>query len=263
MSHAVLDAFPRRPIALAGVRKDRKSRLLWLLGALLLLLVPLYVGYEAWRRTSLRAELNARGLSADVIEADGSCTYRRGVTLGCTYQLRYRLRPEEGGGERQGTVYVPGSGPRVFAPPARYDPLNPDRIMSEADLARGEPVMNVAMPIGIFGLLSALCLLVWYAIGKPSLTRAAAAPRPALVPITRTVQRPKTTIVDIWYERPGGGEAMQGFANGMPFTVQSGDRQSALALLGPKDKPILLRQDLSELELTDEERAAILAAARG
>ena len=188
---------------------------------------------------------------------------RRGITLGCTYQVRYRLRPEEGGGERQGTVYVPGSGPRIFAPPARYDPQHPDRIMSEADLARGEPFMNVAMPVGIFGLLSGLCLLVWFAIGKPTLRRAAAMPRPVLLPIIRTAQRPKTNIIDVTFERPGGGEAMQGFANSLPFIVEDADRRFALALLGPKDRPVLLRNDLGELQLTDEERAAIFAAARG
>lgn len=262
MSDAVLTAFPRRPIALAGAAKDRRSRQLWLAGALLLLLVPIFVGYSAWQRMSLRADLDARGVGADVIDAEGSCSSRRGITLGCTYQVRYRLRPEDGGGERQGSVYVPGSGPRIFAPPARYDPQNPDRIMSEADLARGEPFMNVAAPIGAFALLSGLCLLVWYAIGKPTLTRAAAAPRPVLVPIIRTAQRPKTNILDVWFERPGGGEAMQGFANVAPFTVEAGDRRLALALLGPNDKPILLRHDLSELDLTEEERAAILAAAR-
>lgn len=258
----VLDAFPRRSLALTESEKDRRRRALWLIGGLLALLVPLYVGVTAWQRVGLRADLNARGVSADMIDADGTCATRGGMALGCTYQVRYRLRPEEGGGEHQGSVYVPSDGPRVFAPPSRYDPQNPDRIMSEADLARGEPFMNVAVPVVVFGLLSVFCLLVWYALGKPALKRAAAAPRPALLPVTRTEPRPQNNGWNLRLERPAGGETVQDFADGGPFLMQMGDCVFALALLDPKDRPVVLRSDLNELALTEGERGAIFAAAR-
>ena len=151
MHAAVIDAFPRRPIALADTAKNAPSRWLWLIGAILLLLPVAYVAYTAWQRTSLRADLVARGVDANMLGAEGTCTSRRTISgpepRGCTYAITYQLREEEGGGTREGSIYVPGAGPRVFAPPARYDPQNPDRIMSVADIERGEPIMNVAVPI--------------------------------------------------------------------------------------------------------------------
>lgn len=266
MHDAVIDAFPRRPITLADTAKNATSRRLWLIGAILLLLPVAYVGYSAWQRTSLRADLVARGVDADVMRAEGSCLSRRSVSgsepRGCTYSITYQLREEEGGGTREGSIYVPGAGPRVFAPPARYDPQNPDRIMSVADIERGEPIMNVAVPIVLFGLFSGLCFLVWHAMGNKALTAAAATPQPVLVPIRRAAVRDKTNVLEVWFGRPDGSEGKQGFAGSRPLTVGSAP-DHALALLGPGNRPILLRHDLAELRLTEAERAAILQAAQG
>jgi hypothetical protein len=263
MSSAVLDSFPRRPIALAGAAKTARGRRLWLIGALLLLLVPLYAGYQAWQRVSLRADLNARGERAEVIDAEGSCTSRRGASLGCHYTIRYRLRGEESGEVREGNIYVPGEGPRIFAPPAVYDPADPARIMSLADLERGEPFMNVAVPVVLPAVLAMLCLLVWYAMGNKALARAAAAPQPALVPVQRFEPVPNTRIVRVHFERPDGSAASQNFNGFRPLLVTADGRDQALALLGPGDRPILLSEDLRELELSGDERARILGAATG
>lgn len=271
MHAPVLDAFPRRPIGLANAAKTARSRRLWLIGAILLLLPIIYVAYSAWQRTSLRADLVARGVDADVLRAEGSCLSRRSPSgstpRGCTYSITYQLRDEEGGGTREGSIFVPGAGPRVFAPPARYDPQDPSRIMSVADIERGEPFMNVAVPIGLFGGLAALALLVWYSMGRKSLAAAAAAPQPVLVPVRRAAVADKTNILQVWFERPDGSEGRQNFAGHGPLYVQppaqsAPDASLALSLAGPKG-PILLSQDLRELELTDAERAAVIAAARG
>jgi len=263
MSDAVLDTFPRRPIALAAKHKDRKGQLLWLLGGLALMLAASYFSYDLWRDSRLRADLNARGVSAEVLDAEGTCTSRRGSSLGCNYTIRYRLRPGEDSDVREGDVYVPGDGPRVFAPPARYDPQNPDRIMSEADLERGKPFMSAAVPIAIPGVLGALSLLVWHAMANRSLVRAAASPRPLLVPVSRVEAVANTNINMVHFRRPDGSEGKQRFNLSGPLTIQSSDgRTMALALLGAKDRPVLLSHDLTELELTADERAAILAAAR-
>ena len=272
MQAPVLDAFPRRPIALAVSDKDRASRRLWLIGALLLLLPLFYFGYTNWREASLRADLRARGVPAEVLNAEGSCLSRRTIggdePRGCDYEISYRLRAEEGGEVRQGSIYVPGSGPRVFAPSARYDPLDPGRIMADADIERDPPIMSLAVPLGLPLLLSGLAFLVWFAMGKRSLAKAASAPRPALVPVRRAAVREKTDVLEVWFERPDGSEGKQGFPGHGPLYVrlpagEADGRQFALALLGANGRAILLSEDLRELALEEGERAAIVAAARG
>ena len=260
MQAPVLDAFPRRPIALAISDKDRSSRKLWLIGAILLLLPLFYFGWSNWQEAGLRADLRARGVPAEVLNAEGECLSRRTISgsepRGCNYEISYRLRAEEGGETREGNIYVPGSGPRVFAPSARYDPLDPGRIMADADIDRDPPFMNLAVPLGLPALLSGLAFLVWFAMGKKSLAKAASAPRPALVPVRRAEVREKTDVLEVWFERPDGSEGRQGFPGHGPLYVrlpagEAAHRQFALALLGANDRPILLSEDLRELALDE------------
>lgn len=266
MQAAVLEAFPRRPIVLANAEKDRSSRKYWLAGATALLLIAAYFGWGAWREATLRADLRARGVPAQVEEADGSCMSRNSINgrrpVGCNFTIRYRLQAQEGGELRDAQIYVPGEAPLVGTPPARYDPLDPSRVMSEADVERDKPFMDWAVPVFLPALLSALGFFVWFALGDKSFARAAAAPRPVLVPITNIEPIQNTRIARVHFQRPDGSAGKQDFNGFSPLIATVDGREQALALLDPKDRPILLSQDLRELVLDADERAAILAAAR-
>lgn len=268
----VVRAFPRRPIVLAADPAAARRRMLLLVGALLLFLPLIWFGSSTLQERALRADLRARGVEAEVLTAEGSCLSRRGITgdtpSGCNLDIRYRVQDAHGGGEREAEVYLPGAAPLVFAPPALYDPEDPERVMTRADVERGQPFMNVAVPIVLFTLLPLLALLAWAASGRGALKQAAADPRPAIVPIVRAARHAQTNRLDIWFQRPDGGEGLRSYKSGGPLLVApppeaTPGQQWVLALLTAKGWPILLDQELAELDLTDAERAAIWQAARG
>lgn len=270
--HPVLHAFPGRPLAVVRDAAHRRRRLLMLIGALLLFAPLIWFAATTLQTRALRADLGQRGVAAEVLSAEGSCLSRRNITgdtpSGCNLDVRYRVRPEHGGGEREASVYLPGAAPLVFAPPVLYDPQDPGRVMTEADVQRGDPFMNLAVPIFFFSVIPVIALLIWFATGDGALKAAAARPRPGIVPVERAVRDPKSNRLDIWFPRPGGGPpGKAAFRTGGPLLVTPpagapAGQQWALALLGTKDWPILLDQDLKALDLTDAERAAIQAAAR-
>ena len=185
--HPVLHAFPRRPIALVRDPARARRRLVLLIGVLLLFVPLIWFAGSTIHTRALRADLRARGVPAEVIDAQGSCYSRRNISgdtpRGCNLDIRYRT--QEGGAERSAKVYLPGAAPLVFAPPVLYDPQDPARVMTKADVDRGDPFMNLAVPFVLFTLLPLVALLVWFATGDGKLRKAAAAPRPGIVPILR------------------------------------------------------------------------------
>lgn len=267
----VIQAFPRRAIAVNAVPGEARRRLLMLIGALLLFLPIAWFTYSTVERVSLRADLRARGVSAEVLNAQGNCLSQRTISgdspRGCNLDIRYAVRPEHGGGEREASVYLPGEAPLVFAPAVLYDPQDPGRVMTERDVQRDESIVNIAIPGVFLTLLPLLALLLWFATGKRAFRQAAAEPRPAVVPIERAVRRPDR--LDVWFRRPDGkGQGLRSFRKGEPLLVappagSPPDQQWALALLTRSGHPILIERELAELALTEEERAAIYRAARG
>lgn len=266
MHAPVLDAFPRRPLALAHAERDRSTRKYWLVGAIALLLLAIYWGWGEWRQASMRADLRARGEPAQVEQAQGSCTSRRSISgrnpIGCNYTIHYRVRSDEGGALREAQVYVPGEAPLVGTPPVRYDPLDPSRVMSDADVERDKPFMDWGVPILAPAIISFLAILVWFALGHKRLARAAATPKPILVPVDNVEPIEKTNILRVHYRQPDGSAGKQDLNGFGPLLTIADGREQALALLGPKDRAILLSHDLRELALTSDERSAILTAAR-
>ena len=138
----VLDAFPRRPIALVTTPQRRRGRIIGLFFCLLLFGPSLYWGAVRWHEARLRADLRERGVMAAATgNAEGSCTtFRRRLTgterpNGCSFDISYTLRPEEGGGERQATVWLDGRAP-IFTPTAWYDPQDPSRVMLRPEIDR-------------------------------------------------------------------------------------------------------------------------------
>ncbi|RJF88147.1 hypothetical protein D3874_14910 [Oleomonas cavernae] len=267
----VVQAFPKRPIAIKVVAADVRRRRLMLVGALLLFLPLVWYGNSTLQRWSLRADLRERGVTAEVLNAEGSCLSRRGVSgdtpRGCDYDIRYAVRPEHGGGEREASVYLPGAPPLVFAPSVLYDPQDPSRVMTERAVQQDDRIVDIAIPTALLTLMPLLALLVWFATGKGALVKAAAAPRPAIVAIERAVRRQNR--LEIWFRKPDGkGQGMRSFPKGGPLLVApppgaAPDKQWALALLNLSGYPILLDEELAELELTEAERGAIYRAARG
>jgi len=267
----VVQAFPKRPIALKVVAGDARRRKLMLVGALLLFLPLVWYGYSTLQRWSLRDDLRERGVKAEVLNAEGSCLSRRGISgdtpRGCDYDIRYAVRPEHGGGEREASVYLPGAPPLVFAPSVLYDPQDPARVMTERAVQQDDRIVDIAIPTVLLTLLPLIALLVWFATGKGALRQAAAAPRPAIVAIERAVRRQGR--LDVWFRKPDGkGQGLRSFRRGGPLLVAPPagappDQQWALALLAANGHPLLLDETLAELELTEVEREAIYRAARG
>lgn len=268
--HPVLHAFPGRPIALVRDPAKTRRRAMLLVGAMLLFVPLIWFGASTLHTRALRADLRARGLPAEVLNAQGDCYSRRNVTgdtpRGCNFDIRYRTR--DGGPERTAKVYLPGAAPLVFAPAVLYDPQDPSRVMTRADVDRGDPFMNLAVPIVLFTLMPLVALLVWLATGDAALRRAASAPRPGIVPILRVTRDARTNRLRVFFPRPGGGpDGAATFATGGPLLVtpppaEGEGRQWALALLTDKGWPVLLDETLSRLDLTPDERGAILRAAR-
>lgn len=266
---AVLEAFPRRPIALTSAREQAQRRRLGLIGVIILTLAAAYFGYRDWQRASLRDDLRARGVEAEVLEAEGSCLSRRQISgdrpMGCTYTIRYRLRPDHGGDVRTAEARL-SERFLVFAPPALYDPLDPGRVMFKSEAERDPDHVSGAIMWAFLILVPVAGWLFWLATGRRALAAAARSPSPVVVAIDRFEPNSASGRLDVWFHRPeGGSPILNRFRPGagplivsMPSDVGVG----ALALLAPRGRPILLDAGLSELNLTEEERAAIQRAAR-
>lgn len=269
----VLAAFPRRPIALATPRARRRGRILGLAVCLLLFGPSLYWGLLGWQESRLRDDLRARGVMAAATgDADGSCASRRDrlsgseSPQGCDFSVTYVLRPEEGGGERSAQVRLEGRAP-IFTPDAVYDPQDPSRVMLKPELDR-EPGWSQRWNWAILLLLPLAGLLWWWFAGRRGLARAAARPDPLIAPIERAIRSMPPNRLTIHF-RPEGDVrvSVTTFGPGEePLLVRPpagtpDDRQWVLALGSPKGRAYALDAGLNGLDLTEEERAAILNAA--
>ncbi len=273
MASSVIQAFPRRPIAPALTKEQANRRRLWLLAVIAIFLVAAYFGFRDWQRAALRDDLRARGVEAEVLEAEGSCLSRRQISgdqnLGCTYTIQYRLRPEHGGEVRSAEARL-SERFLVFAPPALYDPADPSRVMFKPEVERAPDHVSGTITWAVLILVPAAALLLWLATGRRALAAAARDPKPTVVAIDRAVRRTPSNQLEIWFERPeGGAPILNVFREGNgpllvpPPADAPADRDYALALLTPKGRPILLDDRLAMVALSDEERAAVLQAARG
>lgn len=268
MSHAaVIDAFPRRPIGLVKSPRSGKASRNALIVILLLFLPGLYWGYSLWQDQRLRELLRAHGVEVQVLNSEGTCWSRRQITgdepRGCNLTIDYQLRPEHGGQVRQARVWLDGREP-IFTPPALYDPADPGRVMLKPEAERDLRWTEwIALPILL--LIPFAALLIWFFGRKGGLEDALRDPRPVAVPVERMVRGSK--MLQLWFRKPEGGkELVQFFGQGKtPFLLhppagEPSDRPWALALLSPNGRPIILDSDLASLDLTDQERAAILAS---
>jgi len=267
----IVNRFPRRPIRLAKDRKRATNRLLLLAAAALLALPGLYWGNIAWQRHQLQQDLRARGVPADeVLGAEGDCLSRRSRYSGaerpidCWLTLTYRLRPEEGGGVKTAPAHLDGRMP-IFTPPAYYDPADPDRVMLKPEMDRTLGWDETFGPLFLL-VMPAIVLAIFFFTSRRGLAKAARDPKPAIVPIEKVVRQPGKIYV---HSRPPG--AARPFvdtfvAPDQPLLVRppagsQPEQQWALALTAPNGRTYLLDSQLSTLELTNEERAAVLEAA--
>ncbi len=265
----VLAAFPRRPLKLVRTRDHVRRRLLGL-GFVILLAIPAaWFLFDVWREAGLRADLRERGVVADVLQSEGTCTSRRQISgdepLGCNLTITYAVQKEHGGGTRTADVWLDGDAPRVFAPPAVYDPEAPDRVMLRSEVDRDMRWGEVVGP-SILAVFPLLALLWWLATGSGALARAARDPDPVIVPVERIARRGKW--LQVWFRAPDGGQpVVNEFPEGSgPLFVEpardgSPDQPYVLALARPGRPPVLLDRDLGRLDFTDEERRAVQLAA--
>lgn len=269
----VLDAFPRRPIALVTTRARRRGRSIGLIICLLLFGPSLYWGFKAWSGQALRMDLRDHGvMAAETLDADGSCTSRRSRLSGdespisCDYLLTYRLRPEEGGGLRQADVHLDGASP-LFTPSAYYDPADPGRVMLKPEMDRDMSWSELLGPIFLL-LLPLVCLLWWWGTGRRGLAKAAAHPNPVIAPIENAARQMPGNRLTLHFRPPGDprawvtalGPGEEPLLVRPPAGAAQGE-QWLLALRSPKGRAYALDANLKDLDLTDEERAAIRNAA--
>ena len=269
----VLDAFPRRPIGLVTTPQRRRGRTIGLIVCLLLFGPSLYWGVVRWNEASLRTDLRERGVMAAATgDAEGTCTSRRGrlsgseTPSGCDFTVTYTLRPEEGGGERTGQVHLEGRAP-IFTPAAYYDPRDPSRVMLKPELDRDPGWSQQATPFLLL-LLPLAGLLWWWGTGRRGLAAAAARPDPLIAPIEKAVRQMPANRLTVHF-RPEG--ATRAFATTFgpgeePLLVRPPagapeGQQWVLALRSPPGRPYALDAGLTQLELSEEERAAIRSAA--
>lgn len=272
-SSPVLAAFPRRPIALVTPPARKRGRIVGLVVCLLLFGPSLYWGVATWNETSLRADLRARGVEAAATgDAEGTCTARRErlsgseTPRGCDFTVTYTLRPEEGGGERTGQVRLEGRAP-IFTPDAWYDPQDPSRVMLKPEIDR-DPDWSQRWNWAILLLLPLIGLLWWWFSGRGGLKRAAAQPDPLVAPIEQAIRQMPANRLTIHFRPPGAPRvSVKAFGPGeQPLLVRPPagapeGQQWVLALRSPKGRAYALDANLKDLDLTDEERAAIHNAA--
>jgi len=269
----VLVAFPRRPIALVTTPARRRGRIIGLIFCLLLFGPSLYWGLKSWNSAALRADLRDHGvMAARTGDMDGSCSSRRSrlsgteTPISCDYTLTYWLRPEEGGGERQAQVHLDGG--RVYlTPSAYYDPADPSRVMLKPEMDRDMTWSELLGPIFLL-LLPLACLLWWRGTGRGGLARAAANPNPVVAPIEQAVRQMPANRLTLRFRPPGDDKAWVTVLgpDEEPLLVRppagaAQDEQWLLALRSPKGRAYALDANMKDLDLTDEERAAIRTAA--
>lgn len=269
----VLLAFPRRPIGLVTTPARRRARIIGLVFCLLLFGPSLYWGVVRWNEASLRADLRERGvMAASTGDADGSCTSRRSrlsgteTPQGCDFTVSYTLRPEEGGGERMAQVHLDGRSP-IFTPSVYYDPQDPSRAMLKPEMDRDPGFSQVTAPYWLL-LLPLACLLWWWAASRRGLAAAAASPNPVIAPIEKGVRQMPANRLILHFRPPGDprtwitalGPGEEPLLVRPPAGAAEGE-QWLLALRSPKGKAYALDAGMKDLDLSEEERAAIRNAA--
>jgi len=269
----VTDLFPRRPLKLRADPARTKRRILLLAATLLLALPSLYWGWQAAQSAMLRADLKARGVrAAETMDAEGSCTSRRSRTggssspIGCSLNVTYRLRPEEGGEVRTAPVHLEGSAP-IFTPTAIYDPKDPSRVMLEPEVERSMTWSELLGPVFLL-FLPAMTLIAFFATSRRGLASAARNPDPVAVPVEKAIRQPRKLFVHT--RLPGAPKPrVDTFTDPEaplavpPPPAAPADQQWVLALKSPGGAHYVLDNALAWLDLTDEERNRLLSAARG
>jgi hypothetical protein len=267
----VIAAFPRRPLELSDRAGRRKRRLMSLALVLLLFLPGIWFAWGVFSDMRLRSDLRERGVETSVLSSEGHCTSRRQITgdepLGCNLTITYEPKPEHGGGTRTADVWLDGSAPRVFSPPALYDPGDPDRAMLKPEVERNPGWDNLLGPF-IPLVIAFIALGFWFLLGEGARARAGRDPRPAIVPIDRAERMGKW--LHVTFQPEGAPKPVRDTFEGDngPLLVAppgggSGERDWALALVPEKGRPCLIDAKLSRFDFTEEERGAILRAAFG
>ena len=263
----VLDAFPKRALKPVTAPGYARKRILGLFITVLLVLPSLYLFNKVASEASLRRDLRARGVEAEILDSDGRCTSRRQITgdnpLGCNLEISYRTEKDHGGETLTADVWLDGSAP-IFTPPAVYDPQDPSRVMLKPEVERDAEPDEFILALVLLALPAA-GLLLWFATGQGRLAKAARQPRPMLVRIERVVGQ--QNWAEYWVRPDGAGDDVRALLpiSQKPFLVQppggAAEGAWALALRDHKGRPLMMDEGLSSLDFTSEERQVLRAAA--
>lgn len=264
---SLIDAFPRRPIGLSEKAKGAQTtKVLLVLAAIPLAITAVFV-VLILGQFSLYRDLGERGVEATTLNLDGSCTTRRiSGNTSCYYAARYQLRPQEGGGEREGSVHFYQRPITVMGslPPTLYDPQDPSRILTRDDLEAG---VGTGYYAGIAAPLAFALLFLGLALAQKRKERrmGSAQGTPVLVPVTDVVRRMPVNEVSVTYRDPGSGKTkvFRFDPKVQPFLVTSGSGSEAtemLALRAEDGGLYPIDSDLAFLDLSEDERRTVLSA---
>jgi hypothetical protein len=152
----------------------------------------------------------------------------------------------------------------IFTPPAFYDPRAPERVMLKPEMDRDLGWDETFGPYVLL-IIPAILLGLFFATSRRGLAAAARSPRPLAVAIEKVGRAPNKYWVR--FRAPGAAKSyVDTFKGTTPLLIRPPQgappgEEWALALVSPGGRPHLLDQQLAWLDLTDEERSAVLAAA--
>ena len=263
---SVVDAFPRRPLKLRRLQSGRLGLWQWI--ALLLFtggmvfnaiyIVPSIYDDAVLGRSGTPA-LEAR------LGEGGKCSRR--LLVRCSFDVIYQTADRTS--HRVSLQYLAtfesvDTSTRLTAV---YDPAKPDRISPNwgRELLTNRIVTNAVL-VALF-----LSIIVFFAMNhrtsvqtQRSLEKMAKEPRAVVAKFMRNMASKRFATVFFSWADPATGAVRKGYSrfphNLQPFWLDR-EHTTMLALAGPDGRAHLLDQELSLVELTDEEERRIRAAA--
>jgi len=158
-------------------------------------------------------------------------------------------------------------GEPIFTPSAIYDPADPSRVMLAPEVERSATWSERIGPIALL-LPALITLLIFFLTTRRKLAKAATDPEPLSVAIEKVIRQPGKLYLHT--RAPGDAKVVVStFPDPeQPLIVPTppdapADQQWVLALRTGDGRHFVLDSALGWLEMSDEERRAVLSAARG
>lgn len=263
--------FPRRPLRLAATPGRTINRIL-LFGLSVAAAIPAaYWSVTTFQEGQLYARLKSHGVAGQATAAEGQCRAVRlrltndKAQVGCDLDVTYRTAQEQGDRTFTSRVRYNGSD-RNFPVDILYDPEAPDRAMLAQEVANGQGWTGYGIA-GLLWLLALLPLILWRVVSQRGLAAAARSPRPVAVRVSHTVRVMPTNHLEVHFATASGKIVHDIFDRPHeplllpPPSPEIEPGNWALGLEGKNGRAHLLDRELRFLDLDENERRAVLAAA--